>query len=80
MKVIIKKWGNSAAIRIPAAVIAVAHIGLDQAVDVREEHGRIVIERVRRKVYKLDELLSGINGKNLHKFATMDSPIGKEIW
>ena len=68
------------AVRIPAAVMAEAHIALNQVVEVREEHGCIVIERVRRNVYKLDELLSGINGKNLHQSATMDSPIGKEIW
>ena len=80
MKVIVKKWGNSAAIRIPAAVMAAAHIGLDQAVDVREEHGRIVIEPVRRKVYKLGELLGGINGKNLHTPVAMGAPVGKEIW
>lgn len=45
-----KKWGNSAAVRIPAAIMAAAHVALDQAVEVREEQGRIVIEPVRRKV------------------------------
>ena len=80
MKVIVKKWGNSATVRIPAAVMAAAHIGLDQAVDVREEHGRIVIEPVRRKVYKLGELLGGITGKNLHQPVAMGAPVGKEVW
>lgn len=80
MKVIVKKWGNSAAIRIPAAFMAAAHIGLDQAVDVREEQGRIVIEPVRRKVYKLDELLGGITGKNQHQYVAMGAPVGKEVW
>jgi antitoxin MazE len=80
MKIIIKKWGNSAAVRIPAAIMAAAHIGLDQAVEVREEHGRIVIEPVRRKAYKLDELLDGITGKNLHQPVAMGAPVGKEIW
>jgi antitoxin component of MazEF toxin-antitoxin module len=49
MEVIIKKWGNSAAVRIPASVMVAAHVNLDQAVEVREEQGRIVIEPVRRK-------------------------------
>lgn len=80
MKVILKKWGNSAAVRIPVSVMAAAHIGLDQAVDVREEQGRIVIEPVRRKVYKLDELLGGITGNNLHQRIATGAPIGKEIW
>ena len=80
MKVIIKKWGNSAAVRIPATIMAAAHIGLDQVVEVREEHGRIIIEPVRCKVYKLVELLRGITGKNLHQPATTGAPVGKEIW
>ncbi|MDO8311847.1 MAG: AbrB/MazE/SpoVT family DNA-binding domain-containing protein [Sideroxyarcus sp.] len=80
MEVIVKKWGNSAAVRIPAAIMAAAHVALDQPVEVREEQGRIVIEPVRRKVYKLDELLGGITGKNLHKPIDTGAPVGKEVW
>lgn len=80
MEVIVKKWGNSAAVRIPASVMAAAHVALDQAVEVREEQGRIVIIPVRRKVYKLDELLGGITGKNLHVPVETGEPIGKEVW
>ncbi len=57
-----------------------AHVALDQAVEVREEHGRIIIEPVRRKAYKLDELLGGITGKNLHQPVAMGAPVGKEVW
>jgi antitoxin MazE len=80
MKVIIKKWGNSAAVRIPASVMSAAHVDLDQTVQVREEQGRIVIEPVRRKAYKLDELLGGITTRNLHKPIDTGEPVGKEIW
>lgn len=80
MEVIVKKWGNSATVRIPAAVMAAAHVSLGQAVEVREEQGRIVIEPVRRKIYKLDELLGGITGKNLHKPVDTGVLAGKEIW
>lgn len=79
MKITIRKWGNSAAVRIPATIMAAAHICLDQVVDVHEEQGRIIIEPVHRKVYKLDELLGAITDKNLHQPATTDAPIGKEI-
>jgi antitoxin MazE len=44
MKVLVKKWGNSAAVRLPASIVAAARINLDQPVDVREEVGRIIIE------------------------------------
>ena len=80
MKVIVKKWGNSAAVRIPSSVMAAAHVELDQAVEVREEQGRIVIEPVRRKGYKLDDLLGGITGKNQHKSIDTGARIGKEVW
>lgn len=80
MEVIVKKWGNSAAVRIPAAIMAAAHVNLDQPVEVREEKGRIVIEPIRRKEYKLDELLGGITGKNQHSHVDTGVPIGREIW
>ncbi len=80
MEVVIKKWGNSAAVRIPAAIMAAAHVALDQSVEVREEQGRIVIEPVRRKAYKLNELLGGITAKNLHKPIGTGAPVGKEVW
>lgn len=80
MEVIVKKWGNSAAVRIPAAILAAAHVVLDQPVDVREEQGRIVIEPVRRKTYKLGELLGGITAKNLHQPIDTGAPVGKEVW
>lgn len=80
MEVIVKKWGNSAAVRIPAAVMAAAHVDLDQPVNVREEQGRIVIEPVRRKSYKLDELVGGITKSNLHEPVDTGAPVGKEVW
>jgi antitoxin MazE len=80
MEVIVKKCGNSAAVRLPASVLAAAHVDLDQAVNVREEQGRIVIEPVRHKAYKLDELLGGITGINLHEPVDTGAPVGKEVW
>ena len=80
MEVTVKKWGNSAAVRIPASVMVAAHVNLDQTVEVREEQGRIVIEPVRRKQYKLDELLGGITGGNLHKPIDTGAPVGQEVW
>jgi antitoxin MazE len=46
MRTVVKKWGNSASVRIPAAIMQAAHLDLDEAVEVREESGRIVIEPV----------------------------------
>jgi antitoxin MazE len=80
MEVIVKKWGNSAAVRIPASVFEAARLELDQAVDVREERGRIVIEPRQRKEFALAELLGGITKGNLHEAIESDRPRGREVW
>ena len=78
MRTIVKKWGNSASVRIPAAVMQAAHLDLDEAVDVREESGRIVIEPAQRKEYDLAELVKQITVENLHDEADFGRPVGKE--
>lgn len=80
MKATVRKWGNSAAVRIPASVMQAARLALDEAVDVHEEAGRIVIEPVRQKRYDLGNLLAGITSKNQHEPADFGPPMGKEVW
>ena len=78
MRTVVKKWGNSASVRIPVAVMQAAQLDIDEAVDVREESGRIVIEPVQRREYDLAELLKGINRKNLHSEVDFGRPAGKQ--
>ena len=80
MKALVKKWGNSASVRIPVAVLQAAHLGLDEPVDVREESGRIIIEPIRRKEYDLAELVRGITRENVHAEVSFEGPVGKEVW
>ncbi len=80
MKATVRKWGNSAAVRIPASVLQAAALALDEDVDVREEAGRIVIEPVRRKSYDLSQLLRGVTSKNLHQAVEFGATAGKEMW
>ena len=80
MKATVKKWGNSAAVRIPASVMQAMHLDLDEVVEVREEAGRIVIEPVRQKTYDLNNLLKGITMKNRHEAVEFGPPEGKEVW
>jgi antitoxin MazE len=80
MEVTVKKWGNSAAVRIPAGVMKAANLALDEAVDVREEAGRIVIEPVRKKKYALADLLNGITSRNRHEAVDFGPAAGKEAW
>lgn len=78
MRVIVKKWGNSASVRIPSAIMEAASLHLDETVDVREEGGRIVIEPVRPSKYDLAQLLTGITPENLHSEVSFGPAVGKE--
>jgi antitoxin MazE len=80
MRATVKRWGNSAAVRIPAGLLRAIHLDLDQVVDVREEAGRIVIEPVRQRAYELDELLKGITARNRHGAVDFGPPAGEEVW
>jgi len=79
MRVIVKKWGNSASVRIPAGIMEAAHLTLDTPVDVREEGGRIVIEPIRSAEYNLQQLIAGITPENLNIGSDIGAPVGKEL-
>ena len=80
VRVQVKKWGNSASVRIPASVLAAAHLRVDQAVDVREEGGRIIIEPVTVPVFDLDVLLDELTPQTFHDDIGFGRPVGNEIW
>ncbi len=80
MRVVVKKWGNSASVRIPASVMAAARLSLDQPVDVREEEGRIIIEPAREAAYDLATLVDGITDENRHDAVEFGPPKGREVW
>ena len=80
MRLQVKKWGNSASVRIPASIMAAAALKIDQLVDVREDQGRIVIEPVKAPVYTLDELLDQMSPDTFPDEVDFGPPVGKEIW
>jgi antitoxin MazE len=80
MKIQVKKWGNSASVRIPASVMAAAELSIDQSVDVREENGRIIIEPIKALVYDLDEMLARMTPDTFHDEVDFGPPLGKEAW
>lgn len=74
---LVKKWGNSSAVRLPAAIMEAAHLVIDQAVEVRVEQGRVIIEPVEAG-YELDDLLAGITAQNRHDEQDFGAPQGME--
>jgi antitoxin MazE len=43
MRAMIKKWGNSAAIRLPSSVMKSLKLDIEDIVDIRSERGTIII-------------------------------------
>jgi antitoxin MazE len=80
MNMHIRKWGNSAAVRIPASTLDAAGLKTDDPVEVREENGRIVIERAKAQPVTLEWLLDGITPDNLHGETDWGAPVGQEAW
>lgn len=80
MRLQVKKWGNSASVRIPASIMAAASLHIDQLVDVREDQGRIVIEPVIAPTYDLDTLLDGMTADTFPDVVDFGTPVGNEIW
>jgi antitoxin MazE len=80
MQIAVKKWGNSASVRLPAAIMEAAHLKLDDTVDVREEGGVIIITPVRPAPCDLDELLAGITPENQHGAVDFGQAVGREAF
>lgn len=78
MQAIIKKWGDSPSVRIPAAVMKSAKLSLNSVVDVHVENGRIVLELIYPQDINLDDLVAGITSTNVHAEINFDSPVTQE--
>jgi antitoxin MazE len=74
---VLRKWGNSPAVRIPASVMEAAHLTLDQTVEVTASEGRVIIEAVATS-YTLEALLAGMTEENLHQAVDFGLPQGRE--
>ncbi len=78
MDAVIRKWGNSPALRLPTAVLKEAGYRLEQKVDLVVSRGRIIIRPSEKVEYDLDALINGINAANAHGEVSFGSPVGKE--
>lgn len=78
MEAVIRKWGNSPAVRINAAVMKIASFDIEQRVTIKASKGRIIIEPVDKLVFKLEDLVAGITRQNAHTEVEFGAPVGKE--
>ena len=81
MESIIRKWGNSPALRLPSALLTEAGLAVDERVRISIVEGAIQIEKVRRKpAYRLDELLAKATARSRHDEVEWGPPQGREAW
>jgi len=75
MQAVIRKWGNSPALRLPSAVLKEAGYEIAQKLELHVTRGRIVIQPSEKLEYDLDVLVMGMNAKNKHDEASFGAPI-----
>ena len=80
METVIKKWGNSLALRIPKPLADEVGLGEDSAVDLLLEEGKLVIVPVVAPRYALESLLADVTVENLHDEVDTGVAVGGEAW
>ena len=80
MTTTVQKWGNSLALRIPAALGKDAHLHKGSLVELVLSKGQIVLVPQKTKKYKLSEMAKKISKDNVHAEAGWGAPRGREIW
>jgi antitoxin MazE len=56
-----------------------AHLEINDSIEIREEAGRIVIDRIHNDEYDLSQLLSAIGPDNIHVEFDFGNPSGREL-
>jgi len=76
----IQKWGNSLGLRIPKSFAEEAEVGPGTAVDLKVIDGGLVVKALRRKKYRLANLLRKVKASNVHHEVSTGDPVGMEAW
>ena len=80
MRVSVKKWGNSLALRIPSSVAEDTQIKYGSIVEVSVVRGRLVVAPVLSPRYTLKQLLARVTKANRHAETGTGAPLGRESW
>ncbi|TPQ27541.1 AbrB/MazE/SpoVT family DNA-binding domain-containing protein [Methylomonas koyamae] len=79
MQTEIKKWGNSAVIRLPAAMLAQLKLEVGSPVELTaDDAGLRIVPTTAKPVFKLEELLAGMTSDNRHDCIDWGPDVGRE--
>lgn len=83
MRIIIKKWGNSAGMVIPGVVMKELGLQTGQSMEASVKNNQLVLTPIARR-YTLDELLAQCDPDaptiTEDDIWGQDKPVGNEIW
>lgn len=74
------KWGNSVALRIPAAFAKELDVSEGKAAEITVKNGSLVVTPIPGPVYTLDQLLDGMTTENMYGEIDTGKPVGNEVW
>jgi antitoxin MazE len=77
VRVELAKWGNSAAVRVPAGLLADAGFQVGQALNLRAEGNRLVLEPAADS---LEDMVARITPENRHVLAFDGPAVGAKAW
>jgi antitoxin MazE len=80
MQTMIRKWGNSMAVRIPGAFVRELGIGEATSVEMLIDKSVLIIKPKPAKKPELKELLARISEKNCHDAVETGVMVGRETW
>lgn len=75
----IQKWGNSLAVRLPAALLKDLNLTNGSTVEIAKQDDHIIICK-KEVAPRLEDLLNKITPDNIHNLELEDAPRGKEVW
>jgi antitoxin MazE len=79
MQTKIKKWGNSAVVRLPATMLARLKLEVGSLVELTADDAGIhIVPTAAKPVFRLDALLVGINPGNRHDCIEWGPDVGRE--
>jgi antitoxin MazE len=79
MQVVLKKWGNSVALRLPSHVLKEANLTENQRVQLSTKKGAILIKPLSARRLTLTELVERISPDNRHDSMEFGRPVGREL-
>jgi len=80
MHTTIQKWGNSLALRIPAAFAKDAHLATGSEVNLSIHDGVVHIDPAPEPHYSLSALLKGVTDENRHTEIDAGEAVGQAAW